>query len=46
VRLPAHGSKEVPVWGYLFWRMSQGQSSEVQLRVVNLNQYIASLQEK
>ena len=46
VRLSAHGTKEMPVWAYLFWRMSQGQSSEVQLRVVNLNSYVASLQEK
>ena len=46
LRLSAHGTKEMPVWGYLFWRMSQGQGSEVQLRVVNLNSYVASLQEK
>lgn len=46
VHLPAHGSKEMPVWGYLFWRMSQGQSSEVMLRVGNLNKYIESLQAK
>jgi mono/diheme cytochrome c family protein len=46
LRLAAHGSKEMPVWGELFWRMSQGHSSEVQLRVSNLNQYIESLQVK
>ena len=46
LHLPAHGSKEMPVWGNLFWRMSQGHSSEVQLRVSNLNQYIESLQAK
>ena len=44
--LPAHGSKDMPVWGYLFWRMSQGQSSQVQLRTSNLNQYIESMQQK
>ena len=22
--LPAHGSKDMPVWGSLFWKMSQG----------------------
>jgi len=43
---PAHGSKEMPVWGNLFWRMSQGHTSEVQLRVANLNKYIESLQAK
>jgi len=45
-RLPAHGSKEMPVWGELFWRMSQAHSSEVQLRVSNLNKHIESLQVK
>jgi len=46
LRLPAHGSKEMPVWGKVFWRMSEGHSSEVQLRVTNLNKYIESLQAK
>jgi mono/diheme cytochrome c family protein len=44
--LPAHGTKEMPVWGSLFWRMSQGHESEVQQRVANLNQYIEGLQVK
>ena len=44
--LPAHGSKEMPVWGPLFWRMSQGHEGEVQQRVTNLNQYIETLQAK
>jgi mono/diheme cytochrome c family protein len=44
VRLPSHGSKEMPVWGELFWGMSQGHSSEVQLRVSNLDKYIESMQ--
>lgn len=44
--LPAHGSKEMPVWGSLFWCMSQEHTSEVQLRVSNLNKYIESLQAK
>jgi len=46
LHMPAHGSKEMPVWGNLFWGMSQGHSSEVQLRVGNLNKYIKSLQAK
>jgi len=46
VRLPAHGSKEMPAWGALFWRMSQGNSSEVQLRISNLNEHIESMQAK
>lgn len=44
--LPAHGSKEMPVWGPLFWRMSQGHEGEVQQRIANLNSYIESLQGK
>jgi hypothetical protein len=46
LRLSAHGSKEMPVWGDLFWDMSEGHGSEVQLRVTNLNKYIESLQAK
>lgn len=44
--LPAHGSKEMPIWGKLFWSMSGGHSSEVQQRVANLNKHIESLQKK
>ncbi len=43
---PAHGSKEMPVWGALFWGLSHGHESEVQQRVVNLNKYIEALQAK
>jgi mono/diheme cytochrome c family protein len=44
--LPSHGAKEMPVWGHLFWRMSQGHTSEVQLRVVNLSKYVELMQAK
>ena len=44
--LPAHGSKEMPVWGSLFWTMSRGHEGEVQQRVANLTKYIESLQAK
>lgn len=44
--LMAHGDQEMPVWGPVFWRMSQGQESMMQLRIANLNRYIESLQEK
>lgn len=44
--LPAHGSKEMPVWGKLFWSMSGGHEAEVQQRVTNLNSYIESMQAK
>jgi mono/diheme cytochrome c family protein len=44
--LPAHGSKDMPVWGSLFRSMSHGHESEVQQRVANLTEYIESLQAK
>jgi len=44
--LPAHGSKEMPIWGSLFWNMSGGRQSEVQQRVANLTKYIETLQAK
>lgn len=44
--IPAHGTKDMPIWGNLFWHMSQGHNAEVQLRVANLNKYIESLQAK
>ena len=44
--LPAHGSKEMPVWGQLFWTLSHGSPGEVQLRIQNLSKYVESLQEK
>jgi mono/diheme cytochrome c family protein len=44
--LPAHGSKEMPVWGRLFRSMSGGHEAEVQQRVANLSKYIESLQVK
>jgi mono/diheme cytochrome c family protein len=44
--VPAHGSKDMPVWGSLFREMSQGHEGEVQQRVANLTKYIESLQAK
>jgi mono/diheme cytochrome c family protein len=44
--LPAHGSKDMPVWGTLFWSVSSGHQGEVQQRVANLTKYIESLQVK
>ncbi|MFZ0481371.1 MAG: c-type cytochrome [Terriglobales bacterium] len=44
--LAAHGSKDMPIWGNLFWTMSGGHEAEVQQRVANLNKYIESLQKK
>jgi mono/diheme cytochrome c family protein len=43
-QVAAHGSKEMPVWGKLFWKISEGHQSEVDQRVANLVHYIKSLQ--
>ena len=45
LRLPVH-AKEMPLWGDLFWHMSEGHSRDVQMRVNNLSKYIESLQTK
>lgn len=42
----AHGNRDMPVWGPVFWHMSQGRESEVQQRIANLAHYIESLQAK
>ena len=44
--MPAHGSKDMPVWGSLFWKLSQGHESEVQQRIANLNKYVEGMQQK
>ncbi len=46
VELPAHGSKDMPVWGSVFHDMAHGNDAEVQLRISNLTHYIAGLQSK
>lgn len=42
----AHGNRDMPVWGPVFWRISQGHPAEVQQRVTNLTRYVESLQTK
>jgi hypothetical protein len=44
--IPAHGSKEMPVWGPIFMSMSHQHESVARLRVANLTDYIKSLQQK
>jgi mono/diheme cytochrome c family protein len=46
VDVPAHGTKEMPVWGRLFSSISGGHESEVVQRIANLSRYIESLQVK
>ena len=43
---PAHGSREMPIWGPVFMSLSHQHESEVRLRVANLTEYIKSLQQK
>lgn len=42
----AHGTREMPVWGPVFWHISGGHESETMQRITNLNHYIESLQAK
>jgi mono/diheme cytochrome c family protein len=44
--LAAHGSADMPVWGPVFGKISQGHASEVQLRIANLTKYLESMQKK
>lgn len=43
---PAHGSKDMPIWGPVFRAVSQGDRSMVMLRVNNLTKYIEDHQVK
>jgi mono/diheme cytochrome c family protein len=45
-KLVAHGDQDMPVWGRVFWKMSQGHEEQVQMRIANLNRYLESIQEK
>jgi mono/diheme cytochrome c family protein len=44
--LVSHGDQEMPVWGRVFWTMSQGSEAIVTERIANLNRYLESLQAK
>jgi mono/diheme cytochrome c family protein len=44
--LASHGSQDMPVWGPLFSNISHGHESQVQQRISNLVDYIATLQAK
>ena len=41
--MPAHGSKDMPVWGTVFQSMERDPSAQ-QLRIANLTKYIEGLQ--
>jgi mono/diheme cytochrome c family protein len=44
VNSPAHGSKDMPVWGPVFMSVSGHQPAQVLQRTQNLTKYIESLQ--
>ena len=44
--VPAHGNKEMPVWGPAFLAMDQRDRAIVMMRAKNLSRYIEGLQEK
>jgi mono/diheme cytochrome c family protein len=44
--IAAHGSREMPVWGEVFWRKGGTDQAQVKLRVHNLTNFIESLQVK
>ena len=43
---PAHGSKDMPVWGPIFMSIGGHSTAQVQLRIRNLTNYLESLQIK
>ena len=45
VQVPAHGSKDMPVWGVVFRAMGDNGVSGAKLRIRNLTRYIESLQQ-
>jgi hypothetical protein len=42
----AHGNKDMPVWGPIFLNMNKQDAGVEQLRIRNLTNYIAGLQQK
>jgi len=42
----AHGTSDMPTWGPLFHSLDPTHDIDVQLRIKNLNDYLASLQAK
>ena len=44
--ISAHGSADMPVWGPVLTRVSEGNNAQLQQRLNNLTTYIGSLQTK
>ena len=43
---PAHGSRDMPMWGSVFQSLSHGSQGEVQMRIANLTAFVQSIQAK
>lgn len=43
---PAHGTREMPVWGPVFRSMAHGHSDSAQVRINRLVKFLESLQQK
>ncbi|HEV2688843.1 MAG TPA: cytochrome c [Bryobacteraceae bacterium] len=43
---PAHGSRDMPIWGSVFQSLGKGNQGEVQMRIANLTAYVQSIQAK
>ena len=46
VQAPAHGTIEMPVWGPMFDTMSHENATESKLRIINVVNYLKSIQGK
>jgi mono/diheme cytochrome c family protein len=46
IDVPSHGTPEMPVWGPILGKMSQGNQQDRLLRISNLSRYIETLQVK
>lgn len=44
--IPAHGTRDMPIWGPVFRSLAHGHADNAQLRMDNLVAYIESIQEK
>jgi len=44
--MPAHGTREMPIWGPLLQSLKRTNDAQVKQRIVNLTDYINSLQVK
>ena len=46
VKIPSHGTSDMPVWGPVLGNMDQGNALTKQLRITNLSRYLESIQGK